>query len=86
MEFHVQDNSKLVELWLNNAEKTDPVLREQLRGVYAKYKAKKYLVAVFESGSADLCQCTRDLLLYNCRRTAQQTVQQERQRTTAMGH
>ena len=85
MEFHVRDDKKIVEIWLTNAEKNDPVLREKLKDVYAEYKAKKYLVAVFESGSADLYQCTRDLLIYNRRRSAQRAVQQEKkQQSTSM--
>ena len=50
MEMNVRDDQKLVEIWLTNAEKIDPVLREGLKEIYAKYKTKKYMVAVFESG------------------------------------
>lgn len=53
MEMNVRDDKKLVEIWLTNAEKIDPVLREGLKEIYAKYKAKKYMVAVFESGKGD---------------------------------
>ena len=83
MEMNVRDDKKIVEIWLTNAEKNDPVLRESLKDVYAKYKAKEYLVAVFESGSADLYQYTRDLLIYNRRRSAQRAVQQEKKQRTA---
>ena len=48
MEMNVRDDQKLVEIWLTNAEKIDPVLREGLKEIYAKYKTKKYMVAVFE--------------------------------------
>ena len=65
MEMNVRDDQKLVEIWLTNAEKIDPVLREGLKEIYAKYKTKKYMVAVFESGKGDLYENTRDLLLYN---------------------
>ena len=51
---NVRDDQKLVEIWLTNAEKIDPVLREGLKEIYAKYKTKKYMVAVFESGKGDL--------------------------------
>ena len=47
MEMNVRDDQKLVEIWLTNAEKIDPVLREGLKEIYAKYKTKKYMVAVF---------------------------------------
>ena len=61
MEMNVRDDQKLVEIWLTNAEKIDPVLREGLKEIYAKYKTKKYMVAVFESGKGDLYENTRDL-------------------------
>lgn len=43
MEMNVRDDQKLVEIWLTNAEKIDPVLREGLKEIYAKYKTKKYM-------------------------------------------
>jgi hypothetical protein len=64
LEMNVRDDQKLVEIWLTNAEKIDPVLREGLKEIYAKYKTKKYMVAVFESGKGDLYENTRDLLLF----------------------
>ena len=76
MEMNVRDDQKLVEIWLTNAEKIDPVLREGLKEIYAKYKTKKYMVAVFESGKGDLYENTRDLLLFNRRRSAAKAVQQ----------
>ena len=36
MEMNVRDDKKIVEIWLTNAEKNDPVLRESLKDVYAK--------------------------------------------------
>lgn len=85
MEMNVRDDKKLVEIWLTNAEKIDPVLREGLKEIYAKYKAKKYMVAVFESGKGNLYENMRDLLLYNRRRSAEREVQQEKkQRAVGM--
>ena len=80
MEMNVRDDQKLVEIWLTNAEKIDPVLREGLKEIYAKYKTKKYMVAVFESGKGDLYENTRDLLLFNRRRSAEKAVQQGKKR------
>lgn len=86
MEMNVRDDQKLVEIWLTNAEKIDPVLREGLKEIYAKYKTKKYMVAVFESGKGDLYENTRDLLLFN-RRSAEKAVQQaKKQRAVSMEH
>ena len=79
MEMNVRDDKKLVEIWLTNAEKIDPVLREGLKEIYAKYKAKKYMVAVFESGKGDLHENTLALLRFNRRRSAEREVQREKQ-------
>ena len=84
MEMTVKDEWKLVEIWLTNAEKSDPVLRAGLQSVYDTYKKKKYLVAVFESGNGDLYEQTRDLLLYNRQRLAEQEVQREKAQQMSM--
>lgn len=84
MEMHVKDEKKMVEIWLTNAEKKDPQLREKLKDIYAKYKKKKYLVAVFESGEKDLYQGTLDLLAYNKRRCAELEVKREKKRWSAV--
>ena len=84
MEMTVKDERKLVEIWLTNAEKSDPVLRAGLQSVYGTYKKKKYLVAVFESGNGDLYEQTRDLLLYNRQRLAEQEVQREKAQQMTM--
>ena len=83
MEMNIHDDTQIVEIWLTNAEKTDPVLQDELKGIYAEYKAKKYMVAVFESGKGDLYENTRDLLLFNRRRSAEKTVQQAKKQKAA---
>lgn len=79
MEIHVRDGSKIVEVWLANGEKQDGLLRERLKPLYRKYSAKKYLVAVFESGERDLVGATGGLLCYNRKRLAEQEVRRQRQ-------
>lgn len=75
MELNVHDNTKIVEVWLTNAEKNDPAVQTRLNDLYAKYKEKKYTVAVFHSGGGDLYQSTRELLAYNKRRCAELAAQ-----------
>lgn len=77
MQMRVQKEQKIVELWLTRAEKDDPAFRSSLKPLFRQYKAQNYLVAVFLSGEADLYQQTRDLLLYNRRRLAEQDVQKQ---------
>lgn len=78
MEVNISDDRRLVEVWLTNAEKDDPAVRESLKPLYAKYKAEKYLVAVYASGGRDLYQSTLNLLSYNQKRVAELAVRQER--------
>lgn len=82
MEMKVREDQKIVEIWLTNAEKADPVLREGLKESCAKYKAENYLVAVFESGAGGLYENTRDLLLFNRRRSAEKALRQEKRGST----
>ena len=65
MEMDVREKEKRVYIWLTRAESEDPALKESLKPIYQEYKAKKYLVAVYESGTGDLEGSIRDLLLYN---------------------
>ena len=65
MEIIVQEEKKIVEVWLTKEEKTDAKLRESLKPLYKKYHVQKYMVAVFLSGNGDLEQGTRDLLIHN---------------------
>ena len=76
----VKDDVQIVEIWLSNAEKNDKQLRDSLQVVFDKYKKKKYMVAVFESGEKDLYQGTLELLAYNRKLSAQKQVQRDKQR------
>ena len=84
MEINVRGDKKIVEVWLTREEKRDAALREQLKPLYQKYKKKKYLVAVFESGSQNLWEETGALLCYNRKRIAQMEVEHEKHREVAM--
>ena len=56
MEINVNEDKKIVEIWLSNEEKNNSL---------TKYKKTKYIVAVYESGSADLLIGTKSLLSQN---------------------
>lgn len=84
MEINVRDDIKVVDIWLTQEEKQDTALREQLKPLCQEYKAKKYLVAVFESGSRDLWEETSALLRYNRKRIAQMEVARQKQREMEM--
>ncbi len=40
MELNVHDNTKIIEVWMTNAEKNDPAVQARLKELYAKYKRK----------------------------------------------
>ena len=75
----MRDDMKLVTIWLTRAEQEDTAIREQLKALYADYKARKYMVAQFHSGTEDLYCNTRDLLLFNRKRIEELAVQREKQ-------
>ena len=77
MRIQIHEQSKLVELWLTQEEKNDPAFRKGPKPIYEKYRAQKYLVAVFLPGEEDLYQQTRDLLVYNRRKLAEIEVREQ---------
>ena len=79
LEINVRQENKLVEIWLTRAETADQTVRERLTPLYQEYSKKKYLVAVFQSGTLDLCRETGALLCYNRKRTAERERCQEQQ-------
>ena len=78
LEIHIRDDQKLVEIWLNRREQGDPELRGRLKHFFQTYHARKYLVAVYQSGEEPLYDGTRELLLYNRRRQAEREVRREK--------
>ena len=77
MEIKVDPQQKFVEVWQTRADQDDAALQTQLKAMYADWKKKGYLVAVYRSGEEDLYAATRDLLAYNKRRTAEMAVRRE---------
>ncbi len=71
MEICVSSNQKLVEVWLTCEERQDTVLRKELQDLYQSYRAKSFLVAVFQSGEQSLIDATSDLLCHNRKRLGQ---------------
>ncbi|MPM21923.1 hypothetical protein SDC9_68373 [bioreactor metagenome] len=71
LEICVRSNQKLVEVWLTREERQDTALREELKVLYQTYRAKSFLVAVFQSGGQSLADATSGLLCHNRKRLAQ---------------
>ena len=75
MHIKIHEPARIVEVMLTHAEQADPAVKQQLKELYAQYQNTKYTVAVFLSGDRDLYEDTRDLLLFNRRRSAERAVQ-----------
>ncbi len=78
LQIDVLDDKKIVAVWLTRAERNDESVMARLRSLRSEYKAKKYTVAEYHSGSGDLHTSVLDLLAYNKRRIAELDTQREK--------
>ena len=78
LQIDVLDDKKIVAVWLTRAERDDESVMARLRSLRSEYKAKKYTVAEYHSGSDDLHTSVLDLLAYNKRRIAELDTQREK--------
>ena len=65
LEINIDDDKRIVSVWLTKAEKADDNFRQSLKPFYQKYHNRKYKVAVYLSGEGDLLESTKALLLHN---------------------
>lgn len=65
MRIQVNDEKKLAIIWLTNTDQADPEQQQKLQFLYREYSAKKYTVAMFQSGQEDLAALTSHLLCHN---------------------
>ena len=84
MEMSVRDAQKVVEVWLTRAERDDPAVKARLTPLYREYRRRNYTVAVFQSGSCDLFECTRDLLRYNKEKATEPASLREKDRAVSV--
>lgn len=84
MKMFVDEQKKIVELWLTAAEQNDPTLMESLKPLYGAWCEKKYRPVVFRSGGRDLLDLTEGLLLHNRTVSARRDLEREAPETEAM--
>ena len=65
MDIHINEEERMVELWLTQSEKGDKDFRAALRPFYESYVNRKYKIVFFLSGESELLSGCRDLLLHN---------------------
>lgn len=78
MEIEILEDKKQVHIWLTKEDAGNEQLKEQLKPFYKKSKAKGYLTVVFESGTGDLQETIRELLIYNMYRSTEKQLEKER--------
>lgn len=72
----INDNNKIVSLWLAGEDSHTGVLPEEIRNTCDAYRARKYMIAVFRSGKDDLYGNTIAMLKHNRQLTAENEVKQ----------
>jgi len=72
MEINTNDDTRVISVWLTNAEKRKLSVRQEIERIAAQNKARKYKTAVFMSGDRNLTDLTQSLLLHNRRKQAQE--------------
>lgn len=65
MQREICSKEKIVYYWMTRTEKVDQDLQRSLQSEYAQWRTMKYKVCTFTSGTEDLLESTKKLLLYN---------------------
>ncbi len=65
MKININDNEKMVDIWLTKSESKDDSVKAMLKEQFAAYKQKKYTVFVFYSGTESLTEQAAALLKHN---------------------
>ena len=61
------DKARVAEVWLSRADQQAPEIQKKLDRFCAEQKSRKYKVVIFESGTKDLVEATKELLYFNSR-------------------
>ena len=65
MEIKADVDSRILSIWLTNAEQQNEATMQSLKPICDSYRQQKYKVAIFRSGQGDLLYNTQSLLLQN---------------------
>ena len=65
MRVSINENSKIIALWLNNEENVETNLPKNVIEIIEKYKNEKYKVCMYQSGKEDLKSNFLQLILNN---------------------
>ena len=77
MKMSVDEQSKVMELWLTREEKDNKQFLESLKPLYEAWRERQYRPVVFRSGRRDLLDLTEELLLHNRTVAARRDLERE---------
>lgn len=86
MQIEVKTKEKRVYIWLTKEESRNEKLNEQLKPFFKECKSKGFLAVVYRSGTEDLVETTRALLIYNIHRSAELRKEKEREIVDPVGN
>lgn len=67
MHIRYNDAARVAEVWLSHADQQTPDIQKKLDRFCAEQKKRKYKVVIFESGTKNLVEATKELLYFNSR-------------------
>ena len=77
MEITRNEESRIISVWLTNADQQNEEIQNWLKGKYPVWKKEGYLTVVYKSGHEDLYENTLALLKHNRRLSARKKVEAE---------
>lgn len=78
MEIYKNETSKILEIWMTNADQKDAACTAKVKQLIKKWHDKGFLPVVYKSGTEDLGERTSALLVLNRNRAARREVELER--------
>ena len=78
MEITRNEESRIISVWLTNADQQNEEIQNWLKGKYPVWKKEGYLTVVYKSGHEDLYENTLALLRHNRRLSARKEVEAEK--------
>ena len=79
MEITRNEESRILSVWLTNADQQNEEIQNWLKGKYPVWKKEGYLTVVYKSGHEDLYENTLALLKHNRSLSAKKEVEAEKQ-------
>lgn len=79
MTLEVCEKNRIAYYWLSREEKDNVDIQNKLKDKYGEWRSKGYKVCTFVSGSGNLVDLTKELLIHNKLMIAKKAVEQAEQ-------